>query len=476
MVNSLVLALPNFGEEFVIETDASGVGIGAVLQQQGHPVAYLSKTLATKHQSLSAYEKELLVVVMALQKWRGYLLDRHFKIKTDHFNLKYMLDQRITTPFQVERPAELFSLLTSGVSNELMDGVINTWTNDENLQKVVAGLRNKTLTATKYEWVNGQLRKKGKWVVGKDEALRTKLIAHFHGFVCDAEGLIAATLFKLLERRMAKQENRVVSIERFLNRSADQPNETNINDPESDDGSVETPLVSPFPHSDNDPDDEEVLNDLIEYENAGTLRRERIINSLDGDDLAFKCMIGFRKFTAYLDPFLPMNIISRKVYNIIMVYRLEGTGKNLVAIVRDVYVFVGSFTYITDFVVLEDIGEFILSDMAEVLMGRPFRKNTKLKYDVAKGLVSFTKIFDTYTYRMPRTKPRLKNFNCSKVPSLLELRQNDLMNGVRHPYEKNKFMYKNCLNLGPEYQGNESMKEWLIRGHVIFDEKKLGGS
>ncbi|GJU56868.1 hypothetical protein Tco_1234634 [Tanacetum coccineum] len=80
-----------------------------------------------------------------------------------------------------------------------------------------------------------------------------------------------------------------------------------------------------------------------------------------------------------------MNIISRKAYNTIMVDRLEGTGKNLVAIVRDVYVFVRSFTYITDFVVLEDIGEFIMSDMAEVLMGRPFRKITKLKYDVAKG-------------------------------------------------------------------------------------------
>ncbi|GJY29178.1 hypothetical protein Tco_0404945 [Tanacetum coccineum] len=169
-------------------------------------------------------------------------------------------------------------------------------------------------------------------------------------------------------------DSRLESIERFLNRFTDQPNKTNINDPEFDDGSVETPLVSPFPHSDNDSDDEEVLNELSEYENVGTLRRERIINSLDGDDLAFECMIGFRKFTTYLDPFLPMNIISRKAYNTIMVDRLEGTGKNLVAIVRDVYVFVGSFTYITDFVVLEDIGEFIMSDMAEVLMGRPFRK------------------------------------------------------------------------------------------------------
>ncbi|GKD86956.1 hypothetical protein Tco_1358110 [Tanacetum coccineum] len=234
-----------------------------------------------------------------------------------------------------------------------------------------------------------------------------------------------------LQKILAFIDSRLESIEQFLNRFAEQPNETSINDPEPDNGSVDTPLVSPFPHSYNDSDDEEVLNELCEYENTGTLRRERIINSFDGDDLAFECMIGFRKFTAYLDPFLPMNIISRKAYNTIMVDRLEGTGKNLIAIVRDVYVFVGSFTYITDFVVLEDIGEFIMSDMAEVLMGRPFRKITKLKYDVAKGLVSFTKIFDTYTYRMPRTIPRLKNFNWSKVPPLLELSQNDLMNENR---------------------------------------------
>ncbi|GJQ89286.1 long chain base biosynthesis protein 2a [Tanacetum coccineum] len=41
---------------------------------------------------------------------------------------------------------------------------------------------------------------------------------------------------------------------------------TNMNDLESDDESVDTPLVSPFPHSDNDLDDGEVLNELIEYE------------------------------------------------------------------------------------------------------------------------------------------------------------------------------------------------------------------
>ncbi|GJW55536.1 hypothetical protein Tco_0099621 [Tanacetum coccineum] len=68
-----------------------------------------------------------------------------------------------------------------------------------------------------------------------------------------------------------------------------------------------------------------------------------------------------------------------------MVEGLESTGRNLVAIVRDVYVFVGSFTYVTDFVVLEDIGEFIVSDMSEVVMGRPFRVVTQLEYDYVKG-------------------------------------------------------------------------------------------
>nr|GEX99869.1 homeodomain-like protein [Tanacetum cinerariifolium] len=269
-----------------------------------------------------------------------------------------------------------------------------------------------------------------------------------------------------LQRISISVDSRLENIKRFFKSLANQSNETNMNDLESDGESVDTPLVSPFPRSDNDSDDGELLNELIEYENAGTLRQERIINSFNEYDLAFQCMIRFRKFIAYLDHCLPMNVISRKAYYTIMVLVLEGMGKNLVAIVKDVYVFFRSFTYIMDFVMLEDIGEFIMSNMTEVLMGRPFRKISKLKYDVAKGLVSFTKIFDTYTYRMPRTIPRLKNFNWSKVPPMLELSQNDLMSGLRHPHGKNKFMYKNCLNLDPEHLVDESMKEWLIRGHV----------
>ncbi|GJS55418.1 hypothetical protein Tco_0628780 [Tanacetum coccineum] len=203
------------------------------------------------------------------------------------------------------------------------------------------------------------------------------------------------------------------------------------------------------------------------------LRRGKAINSFDGDDLAIQCMIGFRKYVAYFNPFLPINIITRKAYNTIMVEGLESTGKNLVVVVRDVYVFVGSFTYITDFVVLEDIGEFIQINKAEVVMGKPFRKITKLEYDCAKGLMSFNRIFDSYTFQMPRTIPRFKHWghvSWSKIPPILVLNQRDLTNGIKNAYEKNKFMYKNCLNLGPEYQVDESMKEWLIRGHVSIHE------
>nr|GEV99270.1 hypothetical protein [Tanacetum cinerariifolium] len=116
--------------------------------------------------------------------------------------------------------------------------------------------------------------------------------------------------------------------------------------------------LSPFMDSDDESDNGEVIDELDEYEDAGNFHPKRIINSVDLEDLAFSCMIGFRKFVAYFDPFLPMNIITRKAYNTIMVEGLGSTGRNLVAIVNGVYVFVGSFNYVADFVVLEDIREF----------------------------------------------------------------------------------------------------------------------
>ena len=69
LVTTLVLALPNFDKKFVIETDASKGGIGVVLVQEGQPIAFISKSLGPKWQRLSVYEKELLAIVFAVQKW-----------------------------------------------------------------------------------------------------------------------------------------------------------------------------------------------------------------------------------------------------------------------------------------------------------------------------------------------------------------------------------------------------------------------
>ncbi|GJS22685.1 hypothetical protein Tco_0451317 [Tanacetum coccineum] len=206
-----------------------------------------------------------------------------------------------------------------------------------------------------------------------------------------------------LHVRIIQELNELHAISAMIDSHLGQPlndfmhshNVIEMDDLKSDNGSVDTPLVSPFLDSDDELNDGEVLNESDKFESTGNLYRNRIINSFDGEDLAFPCKIE----------------------------GLKSTGRSLVAIVRDVYVFVGSFTYVMNFVVLEDIGEFIMSDMADAVMRRLFRTVTPLECDCIKGLIPFSRIFNTYIFRMPRTMPRLKNFSWSKVPHILVLSQ-----------------------------------------------------
>lgn len=89
-----VLRCPDFDRPFILQTDASDVGVGAVLlqgtQEDRHPVAYISRKLFPREVRYSTVEKECLAVKWALDTLKYYLLGREFVLETDHKALQWM--------------------------------------------------------------------------------------------------------------------------------------------------------------------------------------------------------------------------------------------------------------------------------------------------------------------------------------------------------------------------------------------------
>ena len=86
-----LLVFPNLKKPFEVHCDASGDCLGAMLSQEGHPIAYESRCLHTIEHSLGIYEKALLAVIHALDSWKHYLLGTAFVIHTDHQRIKYFM-------------------------------------------------------------------------------------------------------------------------------------------------------------------------------------------------------------------------------------------------------------------------------------------------------------------------------------------------------------------------------------------------
>ncbi|GKC51788.1 hypothetical protein Tco_1074533 [Tanacetum coccineum] len=133
-----------------------------------------------------------------------------------------------------------------------------------------------------------------------------------------------------------------------------------------------------------------------------------------------------------------------------MVYK----GDNVVGAIMNVPIFVGTFSVVTDFAVLEDIDAYRDEGMSDVIVGEPFLREVGIKVRRFDGMITIYNGDDEVTYQMVRSHPRFKhhtNKQCNKIPPLLMVSEHDKMNGISHSYQKLKRFYKGFLNLGPDF-------------------------
>ncbi len=95
MLSQPILHNPDFSTSFVLQTDASQRGVGAVLSQTDedrteHPVFFFSRKLLNREEHYSTVEKECLAIKLAVEAFRVYLLGWPFVIQTDHHSLEWM--------------------------------------------------------------------------------------------------------------------------------------------------------------------------------------------------------------------------------------------------------------------------------------------------------------------------------------------------------------------------------------------------
>lgn len=151
-------------------------------------------------------------MVVAVHKWKHYLLGHHFKVKTDHLSLKYLMEQKLTTFMQQKWLTKLVGfdyeiIYKQGVDNKVVDAlsrvehlqdqeaelealsvVLSEWVQelkdrvaqDTELQKLIAELNTAPTNHPKYQIQHGLLYYKSKLVVGNCPALRRKFITNHH--------------------------------------------------------------------------------------------------------------------------------------------------------------------------------------------------------------------------------------------------------------------------------------------------------
>ncbi|GJW09401.1 homeodomain-like protein [Tanacetum coccineum] len=141
-------------------------------------------------------------------------------------------------------------------------------------------------------------------------------------------------------------------------------------------------------------------------------------------NLKFSCMIGFEFTHANFFPLLYVNLMSKKFHNSIMKDKMLYKGNNVVGALMNVPIFVGTFSVVTDFVVLENIDTYRDEGMGDVIFGEPFLREVRIKTKWFEGIITIYNGDDEVTYQMMQSYPRVKHHTkeqCNNIPPLLKL-------------------------------------------------------
>eukprot|EP00268_Persea_americana_P054391 TRINITY_DN6228_c9_g1_i2.p2 TRINITY_DN6228_c9_g1~~TRINITY_DN6228_c9_g1_i2.p2 ORF type:complete len:117 (+),score=21.63 TRINITY_DN6228_c9_g1_i2:402-752(+) len=84
IIEAPVLQIPDFDKVFEIACDASNVGIGGVLSQETHPIAFSNEKISDAKKKYSFYDLEFYAVLQSLRHWRYYLISNKFVLSSDN--------------------------------------------------------------------------------------------------------------------------------------------------------------------------------------------------------------------------------------------------------------------------------------------------------------------------------------------------------------------------------------------------------
>lgn len=222
-----VLVMLDFNAPFIVDSDASGSRLGAVLMQNQRPIAYFSQAFSERQKLKSVYERELMAIVFAVQKWRHYLIGRKFIVRTDQKSLRFLLEQRevnldyqrwmnklLGFDFEIQYKPGLENRAADALSRKVstaellavsvpvaiqLEDICGEVEKDPELTKIIQELQVDPASHQGYTWVHHRLLRNGKLVVPKQSPLIGVILKEFYDNKMGGHGGVLKTQRRIAE-------------------------------------------------------------------------------------------------------------------------------------------------------------------------------------------------------------------------------------------------------------------------------------